>query len=118
MKDKAAHKLAATLMEKGLVREVRSKAGMPAWRQSEEGRPLSLIITKLGRASIRVGDEEVHLGVIKPHHQLRRAFFDVGQSRCRCLRRRRKLQEILDSRRNSGGSPPPVASELRSPQPR
>ena len=78
MKDKAAHKLAATLMEKGLVREVRSKSGMPVWRQSEEGRPLSLIITKLGRASIRVGDEEVHLGVIKTHHQLRRAFFDVG----------------------------------------
>jgi Protein of unknown function (DUF3489) len=57
MKDKAAHKLAATLAEKGLVREVRAKPGMPAWRKSEEG-SRSLIITKLGRASIGVDGQD------------------------------------------------------------
>jgi Protein of unknown function (DUF3489) len=51
MKEKAAHKLAATLAEKGLVREVRAKSGMAVWRRSEEG-SRSLIITKLSRATI------------------------------------------------------------------
>jgi hypothetical protein len=57
MKDKAAHKLAATLAEKGLVREVRAKPGMPARRKSEEG-SCSLIITQLGRASIGVDGQD------------------------------------------------------------
>jgi len=36
--DKAGRKLAAALIDKGLVREVRAKAEMPAWRRDEEGR--------------------------------------------------------------------------------
>ena len=36
MTDKAAQKLAATLIQKGLVREVRAKADMPVWRRNEE----------------------------------------------------------------------------------
>jgi hypothetical protein len=51
---KAACKLAATLAEKGFVREVRAKPGMPVWRKSEEEGSRSLIITKLGRATIGV----------------------------------------------------------------
>jgi len=54
MKDKAAQKLAATLIEKGVLREARAKSGMPVWRRSEEGGSFSLIITKLGRSTIRV----------------------------------------------------------------
>jgi hypothetical protein len=34
MTEKAAQKLAATLIEKGLVREARAKAGMPVWRRA------------------------------------------------------------------------------------
>jgi Protein of unknown function (DUF3489) len=58
MKDSAAHKLGTTLIEKGLAREVRVKSGMPAWRRSEEGGPLALIITKFGRSTVKldVGD--------------------------------------------------------------
>ena len=37
MTEKAATKLAATLIEKGLVREVRAKADMPIWRRDEKG---------------------------------------------------------------------------------
>jgi hypothetical protein len=48
---KAAEKLAAALIEKGLFREVRAKADLPVWRRSEEGRGYSLIITKLGRGA-------------------------------------------------------------------
>jgi hypothetical protein len=54
---KAAQKLAATLIEQGLVREVRAKPSMPVWRHDEEGRALALIITKRGRAKID-GPEE------------------------------------------------------------
>jgi hypothetical protein len=57
MTEKAAQKLAATLIEKGLVRQVRAKAGMPVWRRNEEGRPCALIIAKLGREAIK-GDDD------------------------------------------------------------
>ncbi len=55
--EKAAQKLAATLIEKGHAREVRAKAGMPVWRRNEEGRPCALVISKLGREAIR-GDDD------------------------------------------------------------
>ena len=57
MTEKAAQKLAATLVEKELVREIRAKPGMPVWRRSEEGRSHALIITKLGRTAIKVEDD-------------------------------------------------------------
>src|SRR5208282_434018 len=52
MSDKAAKKLTAALIEKVLVREVTAKADMPIWRHDEKGRPIALIITKLGRAAV------------------------------------------------------------------
>src|SRR5260370_38546200 len=55
--EKVAQKLAATLIEKGLAREVRAKTEMPVWRRSEEGRPCALVISKLGREAIRDDDD-------------------------------------------------------------
>jgi Protein of unknown function (DUF3489) len=52
MSDKAANKVTAALIEKGLVREVTAKADTPIWRHDEKGRPLALITTKLGRAAV------------------------------------------------------------------
>jgi Protein of unknown function (DUF3489) len=57
MTEKAAQKLAATLVEKALVREIRAKPDMPVWGRSEEGRSHSLIITKLGRTAIKVEND-------------------------------------------------------------
>jgi len=57
MTEKAAQKLAATLTEKGLAREVRAKTDMPVWRRNEDGRPCALVISKLGREAIK-GDED------------------------------------------------------------
>jgi hypothetical protein len=57
MTEKASQKLAATLVERELVREIRAKPGMPVWRRSEEGRPHALILTKLGRTAIKVEDD-------------------------------------------------------------
>ena len=56
--EKAVQKLTATLIEKGLVREVRAKPGMPLLRRDEEGRALALIITKSGRAVINMRPED------------------------------------------------------------
>ena len=55
--EKAAQKLAATLVRRQLVREIRAKPGMPVWRRSEKGRSHALIITKLGRTAIKAEDE-------------------------------------------------------------
>ena len=57
MTEKASQKLAATLVERELVREIRAKPGMPVWRRSEEGRSHALILTKLGRTAIKVEDD-------------------------------------------------------------
>jgi hypothetical protein len=57
MTEKAAQKLAAMLVERGLVQEIRAKPGMPVWRRSEKGRSQALIITKLGRTAIKIEDD-------------------------------------------------------------
>ena len=48
----------AKLVAGRLMREIRSKPGMPVWRKDEEGRPLSLVILKAGREAIGVLDDE------------------------------------------------------------
>jgi hypothetical protein len=59
MTENAARKIAATLIQKALVREIRAKPGMPVWGRSEEGRSHALIITKLGRTAIKVEDDRL-----------------------------------------------------------
>jgi hypothetical protein len=44
-------------MDKGFIREIRAKPGMPAWRRDEDGRTYALVITKLGRTAIGVADD-------------------------------------------------------------
>ena len=66
LKGKAAVKVVQALIGKGLVREVRAKAGLPFWRDGETGRAFALVLTKLGRSAVptqdigpeRVADEE------------------------------------------------------------
>jgi hypothetical protein len=61
MTEKAAQKLAVTLIAKGLVREVRARAEMPVWRRNEAGRACALIVTKFGREAIKGdGDRQKH----------------------------------------------------------
>ena len=47
----AAQKLATSLMDKGFVREIRAKPGMPAWRRDEDGRTYALVIADPTRRS-------------------------------------------------------------------
>src|SRR5271157_4909781 len=53
----AASKVGASLVTRKLMREVRSKPGMPVWRQGEDGRHVSLIITRAGRDAIGVEED-------------------------------------------------------------
>src|SRR5947209_14441763 len=50
----AAAKVGASLVTRKLMREVRSKPDMPVWREDEEGRRMSLIITLEGRDAIGI----------------------------------------------------------------
>jgi hypothetical protein len=50
----AASKVGASLVTRKLMREVRSKPGMPVWRNGEDDRPISLMITRAGRNAIGV----------------------------------------------------------------
>ena len=53
----AAQKVASSLINKGLVREIRAKADAPVWHENDDGR-FALKITKAGREAIGVEDEE------------------------------------------------------------
>jgi hypothetical protein len=54
----AAAKVATSLISRKLMREIRSKPDMPMWREDEEGRRTSLVITQEGREAIGIGDSE------------------------------------------------------------
>jgi hypothetical protein len=52
MNTAAASKVGASLVTRKLMWEVRSKPGMPVCRDGEDGRPISLMITRAGRDAI------------------------------------------------------------------
>ena len=53
----AAMKVASSLIDKGLVREIRAKANAPVWHENDDGR-FALKITRAGREAIGVDEEE------------------------------------------------------------
>ena len=64
MNKAAAAKVAASLVGKKLMREIRAKPGVPVWRQAEDGRALSLVLLRAGRDAVGV-DEAPDDGVLK-----------------------------------------------------
>jgi hypothetical protein len=55
LKGKAAESFGRTLIGKELVREVRSKTGMPVWRRNvETGKTYALVITAVGRKGVLI----------------------------------------------------------------
>jgi hypothetical protein len=48
----AAAKIGSSLIGRKLIREIRSKPGMPVWRENADGRSISLLITRAGRDAI------------------------------------------------------------------
>jgi Protein of unknown function (DUF3489) len=58
MNKTAASKVGASLVARKLMRELRSKPGMPVWRQDDEGRSITLMITRARRDAIGVDEGE------------------------------------------------------------
>ena len=58
MSKAAASKVGASLVARKLVRELGSKPGMPVWRADDDGRSISLMITRAGRDAIGVDEDE------------------------------------------------------------
>ena len=52
MNKAAATRLAASLVARKLMREIRSKSDMPVWREDGDGRSFSLVITGAGRKAM------------------------------------------------------------------
>ena len=57
MNKAAASKVGSSLVARKLMRELKAKPGMPVWREDEDGRGISLMITRAGRDAIGVEDE-------------------------------------------------------------
>ena len=57
MKGAAAARVAASLIARKLMREIRQKPGMPLWRKDAEDRCFSLVVLRAGREAIGVEDE-------------------------------------------------------------
>src|SRR5450631_4525696 len=57
MNKAAAAKIGGSLVVRRLMREIRAKPGMPVWRTDDDGRRVSLIITRAGRDAIGVADD-------------------------------------------------------------
>ena len=67
MNKAAASKVGSSLVARKLMRELKAKPGMPVWREDEDGRGISLMITRAGRDAIGVEDEaEVSTEIIAP----------------------------------------------------
>jgi hypothetical protein len=58
MNKAVALKVGASLTARKLLRELCSKTGMPVWREDDDSRSISLMITRAGRDAIGVDDEE------------------------------------------------------------
>jgi hypothetical protein len=97
MKHGVAHKLAATLVERDLLREVRAKPGMPVWRKSEEEGSRSLIITKLGRATIGVRGKDETQGIedLSSNSPNKQAASTTHESKTATARPGSKLAEVI-----------------------
>jgi Protein of unknown function (DUF3489) len=57
MNKAAAARVGASLVVRRLMREIRAKPGLPVWRMDDDGRRISLIITRAGRDAIGVADD-------------------------------------------------------------
>ena len=82
LKGAAAAKVIKPLLARGLLQEVPSQPGTPAWRRDEgEGQSYALMITREGRAAINAEDEGERAEPPKPDPKPRRAAKPAGRKR-------------------------------------
>jgi hypothetical protein len=73
----AAQKVASSLINKGLGREIRAKADAPVWHENDDGR-FALKITKAGREAIGVEDEAQDAASTRLYREFRRRSGQVN----------------------------------------
>ncbi len=54
----AAVKIGSSLIGRKLMRVIKSKPGMPVWREDEDGRSRSFVITRAGRDAIDINNPD------------------------------------------------------------
>ena len=99
LKGGAAHKVVNALIDKGLLKEVKAnrKLNDPVWRETDEGRLVTLVITNAGLAAIGIEPEEAK----KP------ATSDTEEPDTRKERKSRegtKQQQMIDLMRRPKGA--------------
>jgi hypothetical protein len=82
----ALARLVAGLVGRKLMREVRTKSGMPVWRKSEDDRSFSLVITPTRKKMLFVDDEPVGARMQSANQA------SPSIKPCRIKRRRRSLR--------------------------
>lgn len=101
---RAAAVAAQALLAQGLVREIRSKADLPVWRQdADAGRGFSLVLTKAGRALAAENTTVLSDGQ-QPVSQAAAATGDAEAGSPAKPRRGGKLAEVVALLRRDGGS--------------
>ena len=83
MNGAAASKLGASLVKRKLMREVRSKPGMPVWRKGEDDRPISLMIMRPGRDALGVEEDVTAKALRASTKPLRGAEASILEKRSR-----------------------------------
>lgn len=95
-------KAASSLIGRKLMRTVRAKPGMPIWSEDEDGKRISLIITRAGREAIGVVDEtaEVQTPVAAQKFGAKRAASDNELDRPVCASRTSPQPASVDAIQN------------------
>ncbi|MEI2733742.1 MAG: hypothetical protein V9G24_02325 [Rhodoblastus sp.] len=88
MNKAAAAKVGSSLVVRKLMRELKAKPGMPVWRADEDGRGISLMITRAGRDAIGVEDDaEESKETVAPTKKQTKASSrgkNIGPEGCAC----------------------------------
>jgi septum formation inhibitor MinC len=109
----AAAKVALSLLQKGLMREIRAKADAPVWHENDDGRFASKI-TKAGREAIGVQDDE------EQHAAELSATLDASEPKKSRSKRAAKdaaktpVSSTKGARQKTAGDPKSTAGQIRS----
>ncbi|MCZ8102094.1 MAG: DUF3489 domain-containing protein [Burkholderiales bacterium] len=108
-------KLGQSLVDQKLMREARAKGGMPVWRIDDDGRPISLIITKAGRAAIRPSDQDpVRVEVERPDPLKHPGLHDTAQDELFRQDEDRKPPSARGRGKTTAGLPPARAGSKQA----
>ena len=101
LKGGAAHKVVNALVDKGLLKEVKAnrKLNDPVWRETDDGRLVTLVITDAGLAAIGIEPEEAE----KPAAEVSAAR-EPAAPKERKPREGTKQQQMIDMLRRSRGA--------------